>query len=511
MRKFFRVLFSRAAFVAIFILMQIAAIVSMLTYFRDHFAAFYSILIFISVVAVVYILNQNGNPAYKIAWVIPIVLFPVFGVPMYLFFGKVRIPTNQRRRATPIEGRYEEAMTLAAFTTDGLRDRDPDAALQSAYLKNAAMAPVYTHTETEYFPLGDTMYPRMLEELRKARRFIFMEYFIIAPGQMWDTILAVLEEKARAGVDVRLIYDDMGCIMTLPHNYYRKLEAAGIRCRAFHRFMPVLNGALNNRDHRKICVVDGDVAFTGGINLADEYINVLRRFGHWLDCGVMLRGAAAYSFTAMFLSMWDYVAHASDSPRDFLPAPDVSRGTPTDGFVQPFTDTPMDNEEVGETAYINMISRAKRYVYICTPYLVIGSEMLGALGAAAKSGVDVRIITPGIPDKWYVHAVTRSYYAPLIRAGVRIFEYTPGFIHSKTFVCDDVYGICGTINLDFRSLYLHYECAVWMYESRAVTQMRDAFANTLAVCTEITAATSLGKNWIVRLMRSLLRVFAPLM
>ena len=359
--------------------------------------------------------------------------------------------------------------------------------------------------------VGDTLFPAMLEELEKAERYIFMEYFIVEHGEMWDSILEVLARKAAAGVDVRFIYDDLSCIMRLPRDYPQRMEAMGIRCCTFHRFQPVPTGTLNNRDHRKICVIDGITAFTGGINLADEYINRRKRFGHWLDCGVKVHGRAAYSFALMFLSMWDYIRHEEDEPSRFLPERADLAGIKNDGFVQPYSDTPTDDEPVGESVYINMLSRAKKYVYICTPYLVIDNELMNALTSAAKCGVDVRMITPGVPDKWYVHMVTRSYYAPLLRAGVRVYEYIPGFIHSKTMVCDDKYGVCGTINMDYRSLYLHHECAVWMFRARAVEQMSRVFDETLARSAEVTLDAVRRRAWYRKIVQSLLRVFAPLL
>jgi cardiolipin synthase len=510
MKRILKLAFSRVAFVALFMIVQIIVIVMTLTYFTNTLAYFYTFFLILSLLAVVYILNDDGNPAFKIAWIIPILVLPIFGTPLYFMFGRTRLTENQRARVMNIQSRYESAVAPINSRNRELAGLSRDAQLQSGYLERIASAPVYTRTETEFFPLGDDLYPVLLQELEKAQKFIFLEYFILAPGKMWDSVLDILVRKAAQGVDVRVIYDDMGCIMTLPRSYRKKLEKLGIQCCVFRRFRPVLSGSFNYRDHRKICVIDGGVAFTGGINLADEYINAIERFGHWRDTAVVLRGDAAYSFTAMFLSMWDYIRHCDDDFSLFLPDPAALPET-GDGFVQPYSDSPMDNEAVGEAAYINMISRAKNYVYITTPYLVVGSEMMSALETAAKSGVDVRIITPGIPDKKIVFAATRSYYTSLIRAGVRIYEYTPGFIHSKTFVSDDEYGICGTINMDYRSMYLNYECAAWMYRSKAVLQIRDSFTGILPVCTEITAEYCRSRSGLTRLVQSLLRVFAPIM
>ena len=510
-KKLLKLLFSRLAFVALFMLLQLAVLVSTLIYFQDIFATVQTASVVLSLIAVVYIINQDGSSAFKIAWLIPIVFLPIFGVPIYILFGKKRTPESKREQLSGMLLRYRQTASMVASKTADIEKAEPDAALQSAYLERCAGAPVFTRTETKYFRLGDELFPAMLEELKRAKRYIFLEYFIVEPGVMWDSILEILEDKAAAGLDVRLIYDDMGCILTLPRNYNKQMEKRGIKCCTFHRFQPVLTGTFNNRDHRKICVIDGAVAFTGGVNLADEYINRCERFGHWLDCGIMLRGEAAYSFALMFLSMWDYIRHEEDDPQRFLPRPELLRDVKSDGFVQPYSDAPSDDEPVGETAYINMLSRAKRYVYICTPYLVIDNELMNALTSAAKCGVDVRMITPGVPDKWYVHMVTRSYYAPLLRAGVKVYEYIPGFIHSKTMISDDEYGICGTINLDYRSLYLHHECAVWMHGSSAIGEIKASFLDTLHRCVEITPELYRNRPWIMRLGQSLLRVFAPLM
>jgi len=509
-KKIFKILFSRLFFGAIFIILQVGVMVAALYYFRDTYAQVQTFFTALSIITVLYIINQDGSSAFKIAWILPIVFLPLFGIPLYILFGKKRIPERKLERVSGMYLRYKAAMAPLLSESGDEPAMDEDARLQSAYLEKCASSPRFTQTETTYYPLGDVMFPAMLEELEKAEKYIFMEFFIIEPGIMWDSILDVLRRKAAQGLDVRLIYDDMACIMRLPRDYAERMESVGIRCCTFHRFQPVPTGTLNNRDHRKICCIDGVTAFTGGVNLADEYINKRERFGHWLDCGIKVRGRAAYSFTQMFLSMWDYIRHEEDDPVAFRPTAEALEGIGDDGVVQPYCDSPADDEPVGETVYINMLSRAKKYVYICTPYLVVDNEIMNALTSAAKCGVDVRMICPHIPDKWYVHLVTRSYYAPLMKAGVRIYEYTPGFIHSKTFVCDDDYGICGTINLDYRSLFLHHECAVWMYKSSAIADMKASFLETLEKCEELTRE-SYRRPWYVRLGQSLLRVLAPLM
>ena len=396
-----------------------------------------------------------------------------------------------------------------------LKAENPRAAHQAHYIQNKAFCPPCRHTFTEYLPSGEQKFERLKEELVKAKRYIFLEYFIIQEGIMWDTVLEILKEKVKQGVDVRVIYDDVGSLTTLPYHYERKLEAAGIACCVFNPFVPVLSARLNNRDHRKILVIDGYIGFTGGINLADEYINAYPKHGHWKDSAILLKGDAVWNLTVMFLSLWEYIRGVDEDYDRYRPLPEelaaVRVPNEQGGYVQPFADSPLDNEAVGESVYLNMINQAMDYVYITTPYLILDNEMITALGTAAKSGVDVRIITPHIADKWFVHAVTRANYEALVEDGVRIYEYTPGFIHAKTFASDDELGVVGTINLDYRSLYLHFECGTWLYRTPSVLAVKEDFLKTLEVCQEITYEDCRKVSKLRLFGRAVLRVFAPLM
>jgi cardiolipin synthase len=511
LQKLISLLFKRVTVVATAIIVQLALLLLMLLRFQEYFFYFYAVSIFLSILVVLYIINNKSNPAYKIAWIIPILLVPVFGGLIYLLFGGNKLSAHERKKMARLKRCFRN-IHLLRFDALGEIDKiSPDAANQSRYILNAADSPPFQNTSAEYLPSGEAKFQRMLEELEKARHYIFLEYFIIQEGKMWNPILEILERKAREGLDVRVMYDDIGCLLTLPSNYRQTLEQKGIRCCVFNPFVPVLSSRLNNRDHRKICVIDGHTGFTGGINLADEYINAYEKHGHWKDTAVLLRGDAVWSLTVMFLSMWDYVSGAQEDFSLYLPRLHQLHPQPCDGFVQPYTDSPLDDEAVGETVYLNLINKAKRYVYITTPYLIISNEMITALCTAAKSGVDVRIITPHIADKWYVHAVTRAYYETLAEAGVKIFEYTPGFIHAKAFTVDDELGVVGTINLDFRSLYLHFECAAWLFRCRCILDMRDDFLATQAVSQEITLKECRAVRLPTRLLRSVLRLFAPLM
>lgn len=507
MKKVLYILFHRSVFVALALLVQIAALAIVVVSFSST-ALFYWGCIALSVAAALAIVGSRMEPGYKIAWLLLILPFPIFGGVFYLLIGGGYIPKRTQKR---MQGMLEKsAQTLKDdFKADDLLPLGGDAAGQASYLERRAACPAYTNTETEYFPLGDEVFPRMLDELEKAEKYIFLEYFIIQPGVFWDSILAILERKAAQGVEVRVLYDDFGCMFTLPRDYNETLNKKGIQCRVFNRLTPVMSLRLNNRDHRKLLMIDGKIGFTGGINLADEYINVRARFGHWKDSAILLEGDAVWSMTVMFLTMWDNIADWDEDFERFRPPASPVR--PWTGYVQPYTDTPLDREAVGQSVYLNMISKAKNYIYITTPYLIVDVATNTALCNAAKSGVDVRIITPHIPDKRYVFEVTRAHYQPLLEAGVQIYEYTPGFIHAKNFVVDDRFATVGTVNLDYRSLFLHFEDGVWLCEAPCIRDIRKDFEATLKVSELYSLRRFKHLNILLQLYRSILRVFAPLM
>ncbi len=508
MRKILRFITQRVVLTALLIVLQALLLFGIIWKLNNYFVYFYAASVLLSLLLTLRIINNKSNPAFKIAWLIPILLFPVLGGLVYLVFGSDRTGKYIRNKMGRIEKEMQDGISKANERS-GIEKMPPDVVNQSHYISNSAHCPPYKNTTVEYLPMGEVKFERMVQELKKAKRYIFIEYFIIQEGTMWNTILDVLEEKAKEGVDVRVIYDDMGCILTLPTGYEKTLREKGIQCQIFNPFIPILSSHFNTRDHRKICVIDGNVGFTGGINLADEYINGYEKHGHWKDTAILLKGEAVFSLTTMFLSMWDYLIKKEGE--DYAAYYPDSWDENAQGIVQPFADNPLDDEAVGETVYLNLINKAKRYVYITTPYLILSNEMVTAMNTAAKSGVDVRIITPHVPDKWYVHAVSRSYYEMLVEAGVKIYEYTPGFVHAKTFVVDDEYAVVGTINLDYRSLYLHFECAAWMYKASCVTDVRDDFLKTQQMSQEITLEECRNISIPRRLGRSVLRVLAPLM
>jgi len=327
---------------------------------------------------------------------------------------------------------------------------------------------------------------------------------------MWNTILDILKVKASQGLDVRVVYDDFGCVTKLPRRYNKTLESYGIKCSVFNPYIPILSFRLNNRNHRKIAVIDGKTAYTGGVNLADEYINAVEKFGHWRDSVIEIKGDAVWSLTVMFLSMWSYLRKTDEDYECFMPE-DYDKSVECHGYVQPFDDSPLDDEHVSEAVYLNLINQAEKYIYIETPYLIIDNKMMVALTMASKRGVDVRILTPFIPDKWYAFAVTQSNYEELIEAGVSIYQYTPGFNHGKTFIVDDDYAVVGTINLDYRSLYLHFECGVWMYNTDSVQQVKNSTLEALSISRQVTLEDIKNTSRIKKLGRAVFKIFAPLM
>lgn len=511
MKKLYKILFSRVFIVFLAIAIQFFWLFNVLYRFSIQFSYANMAIHALAVVFVLQIISRRMNPSYKLAWSFIILLFPVLGTLLYLVFGRSELTKRTREKMDRVHQEILPFLEEKEENAKKLRDMDETVAMQSYYISKWAHFPLYQNTQTEYYRSGEEMFTAMLTALEDAKHYIFLEYFILENGVMFSKVVDVLERKVKEGVEVRLIYDDMGCIMTMPAHFDRALRAMGIKCAAFNPFRPMLSIIMNNRDHRKILVVDGKIAFTGGINLADEYINQARRFGYWKDTGIRLKGEAVWSFTCMFLEMWNYILHTSEDYCQFRP--DVYQNKPflSDGFVQPYGDTPLDREHTGENVYMNIISKARRYVYIFTPYLIVDNEMTTALCNAAKSGVDVRIITPGIPDKKLVFLLTQADYPQLIENGVRIYQYTPGFLHAKCFVCDDAIATVGSINMDYRSLYLHFECGVFLYRARAVLQVKADVLKTMAQSEEITLEFCKKQRWYIRLLQSVLRILAPML
>ncbi len=522
-----RMLFGRTTIVAALVLLQAYVLYLMLVAAIDvsqYINMGLSVLGFCIFVSIV---NSDMNSSFKIAWITPILVFPVFGGFFYLYceldLGKRRLI----RKTMRIENIVTSRMKVDEPTQERFREEAPDERGILEYFRQSGNTPAFPCEYTQFFSSGEEKIPKLIEMLKKAERFIFLEYFIIFEGSVWDDCLAVLREKAKQGVEVRVLYDGMSSLTRLPIGYFKKLEKMGIHARAFAPIRPILSTYQNNRDHRKIVVIDGKVAFSGGINLADEYANRIVRFGYWKDTGVMVAGESVTAFTYMFLKMWTIAGREPDLAEEDVKKyayshenaltdaeqtalKDIRCGR-RNGFIVPFGDNPYDDYLIGRTVYMDILNRAQRYVHIMTPYLILDDEMVTALIYAAQRGVEVSIIMPHIPDKRLIYAVARTYYKNLIRHGVKIYEFVPGFVHAKEFISDDVRATCGTINLDYRSFYLHFEDAVYFSRIGVIDDMEADFQKTLKACEEITYTRAEQFPKLFLLGGMFLRIIAPLL
>ncbi|MCX5775366.1 MAG: cardiolipin synthase [Firmicutes bacterium] len=510
MKKIVKLLFCRFFVVFLLIIIQLSIVLSALTWLQDYNHWVYLASLAISIIIAFIIIGNRTNPSYKIIWLIVILAVPLFGGILYLILGNKKMSKNKQKKYRPMNKVIREMNKKAELVYSQLQEINADASAQSNYIQETTGYPIFQNSPVIYYPSGEKYLPDLIRELEKAEKYIFMEYFIIEKGEIWDKILELLERKAKAGIDVRIIYDDLGCIDTLPGNYYKKLRKKGIKAFSFNRFFPLVNARLNNRDHRKICVIDGLVGFTGGVNLADEYFNKVKKYGFWKDNAMMIKGDAVKSLTLMFISFWDVLSNKTDKLEQFIPVTHNSVDNPSAGFVQPYVDNPLDDEAVGENVYLNLIGRAKKYLYITTPYLVIDNEMIVALSNAAKQGIDVRIVTPHHPDKRTVFSLTRSFYLQLVEAGVKIYEYTPGFVHQKVFLADDDFATVGTINLDFRSLYLHFENGIWLFHDPVIKDIK-ADLDDIISKSELMTIEKCKTRGLTRIWQSVLRAFAPML
>lgn len=500
-------LINRVTITVALVLLELAWLGVMFARLTRYAAWIDLVLTVLSLAMALRIIYRDENPAYKIAWLVLIGLFPLVGGIMYLLLGNKRPSKKMRTRIEQTERCHTDDLVQREECVEKLDARSVGLC---RYVARYGPYPAWENTATEYFPSGEAMFARMLEDLEKAEHFIFLEYFIITPGEMWDAIADILKRKAAQGVDVRLIYDDMGCITTLPPNFLIEMERSHIRCIPFNPVVPLLSMVMNHRDHRKILVIDGNVAYNGGVNLADEYINRKERFGHWKDTGLRLEGDAVWNCTVMFLNFWNAFRPSEVSYEAFRPGQFGALPVETDGVVQPYADSPLDEECLAENIYRDILEQAKEYVYIFTPYLAVGHEMLTAIQLAAKRGVDVRIVTPGIPDKKVVWTLTKSYYAPLLEAGAHIYEYTPGFLHAKCYVSDDKVAVVGSINMDYRSLYLHFECGTLLLYNSQVSAVKKDMLETIEKSREV-QREDCRRTLAGRLVDAVLRLVSPLM
>lgn len=497
----------RGVTVGIAFLLQILTMILLSLYLMKGFFAVYLFLEVISVITVFVLVNNSE--AYKLSWILIILLLPVTGLFLYFMWGRKRSNSKDYRIFREMEEDTQKYMIQDEEVAEDISKLHPNKVQISRYLRKKGF-PIYNNTQVTYYPVGEEMMDAIMKDLKSAKKFIFMEYFIVSDGKVWNDILDILTQKVQEGVDVRLLFDDFGTLMINTHHFREDVAARGIKMTIFnpiHRNVARLS--FNYRNHQKITVVDGNVGYTGGINLADEYGNYIVRFGHWKDTGVRLYGEGVWSLTCMFLEMWR-ICNEKEVFDYNLYKPQVA--VKEDGYVQPFGGGPHRNpDNPTEGAYTRMINKAREYIYITTPYLVLDHTMLNDLISAAGSGVDVRIIVPAIPDKWYVYMVNVYNYGKLMEAGVRIFEYTPGFIHAKNVIADDECAICGTINTDYRSFYLHYECGVFLSEISAIADMKEDFIRTQKQSKEMDLVTWSKRPITHKLIQFGLNILSPLL
>ena len=505
----FRLLMSKYGFSIAIILIELVLVFGIILYMSQIAPIIWVTLVFlISVATVIAIVNRSMSPESKVTWLI-VTFVPVFGPLLYLMFGERRLSKKELKQ-------LQELNSIAFHENNGrqlhlqLQETDkPAYGIINALLHMDSNAEVYDQTDSQFFANGEEMWKQMLEDLKRAEKFIFLEYYIVDEGLMWDSILEILEEKASQGVEVKMLYDDIGCMVTLPGDYTVYLRSKGIDAHKFNKVIPRMTVAYNNRDHRKILVIDGQISYTGGINLADEYINHIERFGHWKDSGIRIDGPATQAFTRLFLMNW-YINRGEISDFDQYHLENQTRfGS---GLCIPYGSgpKPIYKTKVGKIVYQNLINQAEDFVYITTPYLIIDYDLTEDIKNAAMRGVDVRIVTPHIPDKKLIQLVTRGAYPDLLSAGVRIFEYTPGFIHSKQMIVDDRFAAVGTINLDYRSLVHHYENAVLLYKTESIADIRKDFEGIFEQSQEIFSDT-INPTWYQMMIKEVTQLFAPML
>ena len=492
----------RGIIIALGLLFQILLSVVIYVFLIEHIAFINIIYSIISFLLTLTLIKDSKNYSYTLPWIIILLLFPIIGTILYIILGRNKRKSKVLKSIVKTDKESKKYLTQDENIKDLYKDNS-----RIKYISDYAGFPVTTNNEADYYPLGEEAFKVMLEELKKAEKFIFFEYFIVNHGEMWNSILEILEEKAKKGVDVRVMYDDLGCLSTLKSSYPQELKKKGIKCIAFNKLKPFAGVIMNNRDHRKILVIDGKVAFSGGINIADEYINKIVKYGHWKDNAIRIKGDAVWNYTVMFLSIWNSFRHEDGDYTKFKYKFDNNINN---GFVIPYGETPLDEEVTGEDIYLNIINQANKYVYIFTPYLIIDTDMINALNLAAKRGVDVRIIIPGIPDKKVVYTLSESYVEPLIKGGVKVYKYTPGFVHSKVFVADDNIATVGTINMDYRSLYLHFECGCYFENVDVIKDIKKDLTQTIEKSHQITEKEAIP-NLLKATWQALLRLVAPLM
>ena len=504
LKKLKKFLCRRAVIISIIVIFELLFLFAMLLFCCKIQPVIGITLRIVTIVAAFYLIFKSDNPAYKIAWLMLMLILPELGGAAYLLGGNKRLPKRLKRRLADFNKNQNQKTNSGVEIEIALKH--PRFYPISLYLKRCTGFCAWQNTKCEFFPTGKLFFDSLCNNLNDAKSFIFLEYFIISNGKLWQKIKEILVNKLQNGVAVFIMYDDMGCIDSVGKSFFSTLKSAGAKIAVFNRCRPKLNPAMNYRNHRKTCVIDGNIGYCGGANIADEYINHLPRCGHWKDSGIMLRGDGVWNLTLLFLSLWDFSQNIKTELSRFVP----TESCISDGFVQPFGDTPLDSICACESVCMMAAAKAERFIYITTPYLILDHEMIRTLSTAALSGTDVRIITPAVPDKWYVHAVSRSFYAELISCGVKIFEYSPGFVHSKQLICDDIFAMVGTANMDFRSFYLHFESAVCLFGSSSISDIKRDFLQMLECSREISFEDTKNFPLLQRMTAFFLRPFSPL-
>lgn len=501
--KLLKIFLSRVFIFGVLILLQVIWIVLITSSVLSNFHWLNPALSVLSMLVVLWLVNKDENPSYKISWIILILVFPVFGGLLYLMIGNKKPSHRIRKKLQPVLDDIDKDLLMPQEISKQIENGQRDGL---TYLSDLGYG-TYLHTWTKYYSLGDYCFIDLLRDIKNAKHYIFIEYFIVAEGFMFETILTLLKQKVEEGVEIRFIYDDVGSLTTVPYHFEKQLTQMGIKCVVFNPFIPMLSVAMNHRDHRKICIIDGYIGYSGGFNLADEYINAKMRFGHWKDTGIRLMGDGVWNLTTMFLSLWNAYCPTDKDYKQFYPHFTIDKQIP-DGFAVAYSDSPLDNERTGENIYLNLIHQAQHEILIMTPYFIIDDTMMKALILARKKGVTIKIITPGVPDKKNVYRVTRSYYYSLIQEGIEFYEYQPGFLHAKMVLCDQRIATVGTINFDYRSLYLHFECNVLLTQSKTIQDISKDFKETLLLSQKIDQKHSQRFRGFYE---AILRLFAPLM
>lgn len=503
--------FSRFGIVLVLLALQILVLLGLFLKFSQLAPHYYIISAVFYIFMIIVIVNSDHDASSKITWLTIMAFLPIFGALLYIYTTVDIGHRVLKKKVTHILKNTKNKITQDKSVIDKAEEICPDVADLNYYLNKSGRFPLYENTDVTYYPIGEKMFQSMLVELDKAKDFIFMEYFIVDDGYMWDNILEVLIKKANEGVDVRVMYDGTCEFALLPRTYPSSLEKLGIHCKVFSPVSPFISTHYNYRDHRKIMVIDGKTAYNGGINMADEYINYTHKYGHFKDVGVMLKGDAVDSFTLMFLQMWSVNERHCDFSKYLNVGDNLSAGGYfSNGFVMPFGDCPLDEYDVGKSVYMDILNRAKDYVYIMTPYMIMDGELENSLTFSAERGVDVRIILPHISDSFVAQALAKTHYKKLLDAGVKVYEYTPGFVHAKVFVSDDVKSVVGSINMDYRSLYHHFECATYMYGTRCIDDIKSDYKDTLAKCQQVTYESIKNDKWYIKLIGKVIKFVAPL-